>query len=403
MGKLFLFLGGVVYLFLRPAFCLAQTSEPDFPYERLIEDYISPYELSSDNQFRLAVYAELRGKYSSEYQSLSLHFGSLASLTFYNNNCLLRTANNRIYHLDQRRRSERSLMVMDQVLTEIFDRILLLGNHEADPDMVDFIDRALAKKNLEPFQKMYLRHVLIRYGYFDRQYQRIIFHTDWLPDQNYAYRGPSDVSIVDRPLEPLKIKLDERVIRGYYLNSGGTVYVEDVDREVLYATGEQYDYNVHAFKLFAQRLFTQTTQYIVGTEQDRLDELETRTANVVWDVIRLEPEEVDPQPTHIFANSSSSGEQLYASRGQSSDGAFGRTRGMDPAPRIKKKSVKTNRIARYSQYDWISMMLAQLRSHGINIGDPDIIQYFVDHPDFQHLYKLLTPKEKEKVDRNRKW
>ncbi|MEM7372229.1 MAG: hypothetical protein AAF587_26660 [Bacteroidota bacterium] len=404
MGKLFLVLSGMVCLCLRPTFFFAQSSEPVYPYEQLIEDYISPYQLSPDNQFRLAMYAELRGRYSSEYQSLTMNFGSLATLTFYNENCLLRTANNRIYHLDRRRVSERSVGIMDQALTEIFDRILLLGNHEADPELVEFIDEALSKKNIEPFQKMYLRHVLIRYGYFDKPFKRVIFHTDWLPDQSYSYRGPTDISIVDRPIEPLKVKLDDQVIRGYYLNSGGTVYVEDVDRDVSYASGEEYGYNIHAFKLFAQRLFTQTTQYIVGTEQNRLDEMEARMATVVRDVMAPATSLSEPEPTPLLAHESHGPYQdMQTTRGLSSDASFGRSRGMDqPSTRKTEQTVKP-KLARYSQYDWISLMLAQLRSRGINIGDPDIIQYFVDHPDFQHLYKLLTPKEKAKVDRNRKW
>ena len=402
MGTLSLNLSGMVLLCLLPASVLAQASVEEYPYERLIQDYIDPYDLSPDNQLRLSMYAELKGVYSSQYQSLALTFGSLGKLTFYQGNCLLRTANNRVYHLDQRRPSERGIATMNEALQGIFDKILLLSNNRADPDLIAFVDDALSRKNIEPFQKMYLRHVLIRYGYYDKEYNRVIFHTDWLPDQNYAYRGPGDVTIVDRPIEPLKVKLDAGVVRGYYLNSGGTVYVENVDREVGYATGEQYDYNVHAFKLFAQRLFTQTTQYIVEIEQMRLDVLEgRRTAGVVRDV-HHRPVSVrdEAESTPLLAQNYGSPRGLGKTRGHSS--VASEPLKSQPTQMKKTSKATSSKLARmlpYSRYDWIPMMLAQLRSRGINIGDPDIIQYFIDDPDFHHLYNLLTPKEREKVDR----
>lgn len=403
MGNLGLVLWGMAIVCLLPGRSFAQQASHDFPLERLIEDYIGPYDLSAENRFRLAVYSELKGQYISEYQSLMLEFGSLAKLTFYRGNCLLRTADNRVYHLDQRRVSERGLAVMNRALDGIFDRILLMGNHNADPRLVAFVDDALARKNIEPFQKMYLRHVLIRYGYYDREYDRVIFHSDWLPEQNYAYRGPKDISIVERPAEPLKIKLDAGVIRGYYLNSGGTVYVEDVDRTVSYASGEETSdaYNVHAFKLFAMRLFTQTTQYIVGSEQTRLDRLDESIDVMIRDAMAISDKETASPPTPLLAQLEA---PTYAangnSRGLSSD------QSSRPSPRLTDLGSSTNtpiaafkRALPYTKYDWIPMMLAQLRARGINIGDRDVIQYFVDHPDFQRLYKMLTPKEKAKVDR----
>ena len=82
--------------------------------------------------------------------------------------------------------------------------------------------------------------------------------------------------MVKRHVTPLKIKLNEEVIRGYYINSGGTVYIENVDRDVYFATGEQYDYNVSAFKLFVQKVFVQTIQYISQKETNRLEEIEVK-------------------------------------------------------------------------------------------------------------------------------
>ena len=44
------------------------------------------------------------------------------------------------------------------------------------------------------------------------------------------------------------------------------------------------------------------------------------------------------------------------------------------------------------------MMLTIMRTHGVNIGDVDIIKYFIDEPYFPRLYEQLTKEEKEKVD-----
>ena len=65
---------------------------------------------------------------------------------------------------------------------------------------------------------------------------------------------------------------------------------------------------------------------------------------------------------------------------------------------LQLQIVDLNRPQLYQEYDWIPMMLGMLRAQRVNIGDPDIIQYFVDEPYFDRIYRLLTPKEKIKVD-----
>jgi len=151
------------------------------------------------------------------------------------------------------------------------------------------------------------------------------------------------------------IKLDKTILRGYYVSSGGTVYVEDVDREVNYATGEEYNYNVAAFKSFLYRMLNQTTQFVVGWKKDRLQ---------------------SPSNTQFVAR--------------------GRSRGAStPKPKLQHSSSSSKL---YHLNDWIPMMLGMLRSQKVNIGDPDIISHFVDEPYFSELYKRLLPREKRKVD-----
>ena len=203
---------------------------------------------------------------------MTLEFGSIASLAFYERNCLLRTADNRVYHLDQSQNSTAQIYAMNSTLANIFERIILLSNHNSEQKLIQFVDKHLSRKNIEPFQKIFLRHILVRYGQFDEENNRIEFHTEWLPEKEFTYKGPNDERLIRKPIDPLLIKLDVSILRGYYLRSGGTVYVEDVRRDVNYATGEQYDPNVTAFKVFVQKLFVQTTQYIVREENNRIQD-----------------------------------------------------------------------------------------------------------------------------------
>ena len=175
-------------------------------------------------------------------------------------------------------------------------------------------------------------------------------------------------------------------MRGYYIRSGGTVYVEDVDRKVSYATGEEYDYNVSAFKLFVQKLFSQTTQYIVRVEQKRLD-LRSEKQPVIAEIIRpgnrqklyAESESVKPTP---------------APRTRSGYDMDGRSKG------FARRTKKSNGVEPlYHKYNWIPMMLGLLRSKGINVGDQDVVKYFVNQPYFNLIYDQMNARERAKADR----
>ncbi|MEM7655257.1 MAG: hypothetical protein AAF399_03945 [Bacteroidota bacterium] len=372
-----------------------------YPYEAMIHRYVHPYDLSPDNRFRLAAYLELKGQLGQNRNAITLEFGSLAKLSLYQRNCLLRTADNRVYHLDQRANSERSATIMNEVISAIFDRILLLANHEAEAELISFVDQALTRKNLEPFDKVYLRHILLKYGRYDRNRQEIFFHTDWLPEQQYTYRSPGDVSPVQRPSEPMQIKLTPEVLRGYYLRSGGTVYVENVNRQVEYATGEEYSYNVSAFKLFVQQLFTQTTHYVVREEKARIADLPyyqlpdfSQAAPPTQYVAVAAPS----QPIAPQGRSRGAAPATTSFHGQRGDLRNLRAASSSPASQRRQKRLAAVKPL-YSEYDWIPVMLGHLRARGISIGDPDIIQYFTDQPYFPELYKRLTFEEKTAVDR----
>ncbi|MEL6133227.1 MAG: hypothetical protein AAFR59_07670, partial [Bacteroidota bacterium] len=340
------------------------------------------YPFSFENIFRLAAYTELKGMYDSKTNGITMDFGALGRLTVYQNNCLLRTADNRVFHLDKYNNTSAQVAAMNERISELLDHIFLLGNHNADPFLIDFVDTHLARKNIEPFDKIYLRHILIQYGKLDRENSRVEFHTDWLPEQTFAYRSSEDRSVVRKPINPMKIKLDKNILRGYFIWSGGTVYVEDVKRNIVYATGEQYNYNVAAFKLFLQEMFAQSTQYIVREERSRIQarypqqEASTQSSTSAKPAVYAVAE---PIPTAIES----------------------------PLPSTRKPPVRTRTVqansendaqSLYNEFDWIPMMLGMLRAQDINIGDPDIIRYFIDEPYFPQLYEQLNKEERRLVD-----
>ncbi len=357
-----------------------QNKPPKYQLEYIINSLIVDYPFSFENIFRLAAYTELKGMYDSKTNGITMDFGVLGRLTIYQNNCLLRTADNRVFHLDKNNNTSAQVAAINERISELLDHIFLLGNHDADPFLIDFVDTHLARKNIEPFDKIYLRHILIQYGKFDKEHQRVEFHTDWLPEQTFAYRSSKDRSVVKKPINPMKIKLDKNILRGYFIWSGGTVYVEDVKRNIVYATGEQYNYNVAAFKLFLQEMFAQSTQYIVREERRRIQ------------ARYPEPETAETQPSTKPA--------VYAV-------AEPIPTAMESAAPAKSTTVRTRTVKPVSQedsrnmfneFDWIPMMLGMLRAQDINIGDPDIIRYFIDEPYFPQLYEQLNKSEKRLVD-----
>lgn len=341
--------------------------------EALINERFSDIPLTPDNRHRLAAWSELKGDYSESSNTLTLIFGEIAKLEVYQNNFLLRLGNNRVFHLDRRRTHPRDVHTMNESLRAVFEQISLLANHNADPALVYFVDEHLAKKNLEPFAKLYLRHILIKFGRFNPALQMVEFKTDWLPVRSYEYEVPGEngAVMVRKPIDPLIIKLDEATVRGYYLRSGGTVYVEDVERDVFYATGSDYSPNVSAFKIFLQQLFTQTTNYVVKEEEKRIQ------------TYRLKPvEETMPD----FYQNTSSVASAESTR------SLGPSRGEAPGPSY------TGVKPLYTRQDWMSKMLGLLRLQNA-VNDPDVAEFLMSQPFFDQLYLHFSREEKAYYDR----
>ncbi len=362
----------------------AQQSISPYQLETLINERLGVFPFLPDNLFRLAAYAEMKGEYAPQFKSLTLYFGDLGMLNLYERSCLLRTPRG-VWHLEKERNSPAQIEAINTELARTFDQIILLGNQNASPELIAFVDEHLAKKNIEPFDKIFLRHMLVKYGRYEEAYQRVVFHTDWLPDSTYAYRSPNDRQTVNKPINPLMVKLDANIIRGYYIQAGGTVFVEDVNRDVHYATGEEYLFNVSAFKLFTQKLFVQTTHYVVAKEQDRLNELASETA--IRDVIRKQTHQVSYVTSESAPFVPKAQPHMMASRGHGNPTS-------QAAPVLNIKAVDPL----YHKYNWIPMMLGILRQKGISIADPDIARFLVDKPYFQRVYDQLTQQERLQLD-----
>lgn len=343
----------------------AQTGEVRYQLENLINQTLVAFPFSRENKLRLAAYAELKGEYSPRYQSLVLNFDGLGSLSIYPRSCVLKTEDHRLYYLSKTKNTPLHTDAFNQKVNELLDRIFLFSNHGAPYEKIDFVDTYLAKKNIEPYEKIFLRHILLKYGRYDARYERVEFHTDWLPARTYLHLSTRTKSIVRKPVNPLWIKLDKQILRGYFIRDKGTVYVEDVDRDVFYASGEEYAPNIAAFKLFLYKMLTQTTQFVISKEKNRLEE-------------KLIIEDLYSSNVPLSSN-------LGSSRGGMADKVPAAKNIHSPKPL-------------YRENNWIPMMLGILRSQQVNIGDPDIIRYFVGEPYFDELYDQLTLPEKEKVD-----
>ncbi|MEO1212572.1 MAG: hypothetical protein AAFY45_03545 [Bacteroidota bacterium] len=341
-------------------------SKKNATLEQIIQKFIFPYGLSSDNQFKLAAYAELKGQFSNMDQSLTLNFGDLGYFSFFSKNCLFRSGKG-VYHLNKYDTGSPSIELINKKLSEMFEHIILLGNGNADSDHIDFVDKHLAKKNIEPFDKIFIRHILLKYGEYDPLLGQVNFNTETLPDKIFARdKDAKNQTWLKKYISPLKIRLDEKILRGYYINSGGTVFVENVDRKVFYATGEQYDDNVTAFKVFIQKLFVQSAQYIVQNEADRLKRMSEKKDGIVTEMVSYD--------------SSIDKSKKYVPRG-------GR--------RITKaKAVKPL----YDHKSWIPMMMGLLAKQKIDITDEDVLPYFIERNDFYLIYERLSIEDQKKVD-----
>ncbi len=340
-------------------------SKKNATLEQIIQQFIFPYALSPDNQFKLAAYAELKGQFSNMDQSLSLNFGDLGYLSFFSKNCLLRSGNG-VLHLTKYDMSSASLPLINKRLSEMFEHIILLGNGDADIEHINFVDKFLARKNIEPFDKIFIRHILIKYGEYNPLLGQVNFDTRKIPEQVFARdKDAKNQSWLKKYISPLKIQLDEKILKGFYLKSGGTVYVEDVDRKVFYATGEQYDDNVTAFKVFIQKLFVQSAQYIIQNEADRLKEIHKNEKQVVTEMVDFDSS-------------------------------------IDQSKRFVPRGRRTQKVSRvtplYDRNAWIPMMLGMLYKQKIKFSDPEVLPYFLGREDFPEIYKRLTLEERKQVD-----
>jgi hypothetical protein len=332
--------------------------------EAVINRTLEDYALSPDNRFKLAAYAEMKGRYAPSFDIFLLNFGGLGHLTVYTDRCLFRTTGGKVFHLDAGDDSARALPAFNAALDEMFEHIILLGNHGADSARCAFVDAHLAPMNVEPFTKMFIRHILVRYGRFDTARQQVAFQTDWLPAETYL--ETEGTTTLRKPRSRLSMVLEPGQLRGYYLDLGASVFLNRVKRPVAYATGEEYLPNVAAFKVFAQKLFVQNIQYVVEEESKRLQH--TSSPNPVVSEL-------------VTYDSEIKGENRFV------------------VGKHRKRQISTAGVEPlYGPFQWIPMMLGLLRTQGTNIGDADVICYFVEADYFERLYEQLLPEEKTKVD-----
>lgn len=331
----------------------------DLPLERLINERIYAYPFSSDNLLRLAAYYEMKGIYNAEYDQMEFRFGGLGTVSIFRDRFFIRTRDQKVYHLKPGYPDPELLGLVNEALRDLFEQIPLMGNYGAHPLMIDFVDRNLAGKNLEPFDKVYLRYILLKFGRYDRNGSKVEFHTSWLPEIDHNAINNSENALIRKHKTPLILYLYPAVIRGYYEKIGGTVFVEEKEKLIgSYATGHTSQPNVAAFKLFIQKLFVQSIRFIADDENDRLGEQVTLDND-------------------IESNS------LTAS-------------GANPRA---VKVVKVEWTNPYERDSWMIMMLTILRQNKTSIGDPEIIRYFVDEPYFERLYSYMTNGERDQVDR----
>lgn len=355
---------------------LAQTDELLRPIEALIERTIALYDLSPANRLRLCAYAEMKGRPGEGQELLVLDFGGLGYLTFFEKNLLFRTTGRRVFHLNRFERGTPAALAFNQALAELFDRIMLLGSNLADTLLEAKVDGWLMRKNLEPFEKLYVRHILLFYGAYDPAQDAVLFESRWhlgKPGKSAARSKQVRISA-----QPLALRLDEQSLRGYFRANGGTVYVENVPERLSYATGERYSASVAAFKAFAQQLFMQSIPYVSQAEDQRLGKLGEAGAPVLRQVL-------DAQARLPHAGA-------LAPRAAAPPQA--------PRPAAPAPPSASGLRPLYDADSWIPMMLTLLRSNGVNIGDPDVLPYFAGEPHFEKIYAMMTAEERAAADRS---
>lgn len=342
-----------------PSYGQATQTNTDKTLEKAIHFCMEGYPFTYDNRFKLSAYAELKGRFNEGSSILTLDFGSLGTMFFFEKNCLLRNAENNVFYLNKNEHNPPLAKALNEGIAFIFEKINLLGNHQAATSQVDFIDEKLSKKNIEPFYKIYIRHILTKYGRYDSSDKQLLFHTDYVIEANKLDES------VKQHNTPMKIVVEDNYIKGYYLDVGGEVYMYDEDTDIFYVTGEDFNYNnVTAFKLFIQKLFAESIQYVAAEESKRISGI-SRSSKIRDGVIAKAASSAYPVRKLTYK---------------------------------QKMEMEASLNELYGPYSWIPMMLSMLRDNKINIGEPEIIKYFVELEFFSKLYSQLNKTEKEMVD-----
>ncbi|MDX2285958.1 MAG: hypothetical protein NW241_17450 [Bacteroidia bacterium] len=353
----------------------AQAPAGASPLEALINRCVGAYDLTPDNRLKLAAYCELKGQITEGPELITLSFGHLGLLTFFQRNLLLRMPGQQVYHLDRFRAGTAAGATVNRVLNGMFEQIFLLGNYESAVPMRSFIDREIARFNLEPFDKLYLRYLLVRFGVFDSVRQLVTFHTSAMQAQPAARKAQGRGA---RPQDThLQMRLEPGKLTGVSVATGAQFYLEAPDRRHWYVTGESYGANVTAFKSFLQKLFVLTLQIVSQSETRRLSGIERGGSTVVKEMVTRE--------TALPGDGS-----------------------LAPVPYLavtpwEQASAQTPVLAApqaplYNSYNWIPMMLGMLRSRQVNIGDEDVICYFAGEEYFGRVYEQLLPQERSRAD-----
>ena len=330
--------GLIAFFLFALSFCSAQQQLIRNSVIQIINQHLSDYPLSFDNQLRLAIYTDLKGKYDAPNRRIVLDFGDYGDISLYENNCLIRTPN---ATLNLNKNDLHAASKANKLVGGILEKLMLFSNHQANPAHVAFVDQLLARKNIEAFHKIFTRHVLLKYGKYHAGDRVLIFHTDYIsPSADF------NQSLIKKHKTPLKIILNQEGLKGYYLRTGGEVYLEDSRKKLWYATSEGTNYNnVTAYKLFIQSLITQTIPYISKEESNRQKKIKQ-----MREVVKL----TDDRKAHP---------------------------------------------SRYQGDEWIVMMLGALRANDISPSDPYILRHLSRQDYFQKVYKHMTVAEKKAADR----
>ncbi|MEM6802545.1 MAG: hypothetical protein AAF696_14145, partial [Bacteroidota bacterium] len=135
------------------------------------------------------------------------------------------------------------------------------------------------------------------------------------------------------------------------------------------------------FKVFAQKLFVQTTQYITTAERSRIKELKTQNPPVLYVQYQSRPVPAGYRKRQIGA-------------------AFLSSKKSTGSPVFSTNSAKEGIKPLYQAKNWIPMMLGIMRAKKIDISDREVLKYFKSQPYYPDLYKQLTQEEKDAVDQS---